>query len=228
MSDSCAREQEENPCRDARLTATDEIVSADQIVLGMLTLWEPGAVGELRILGTGRGTVAGYFDDLEKLAAAAIHYDGMAEGIYATLNPVPPELLARANNRVKEYTKITTADNQIQRRCWLLIDCDPVRPSGISSTDAEHEAALARARQVREWLVAHGWPRDAQLLADSGNGAHVLARIALPNDAESKDLVERLLKALAFRFDDDAVKIDTKVGKCGTDLEVLRHIGAEG
>jgi hypothetical protein len=51
-------------------------------------------------------------------------------------------LLARANNRVVEYAKHATRDDQIERRRWLLIDFDPVRPSGISSTDAEHRPVV--------------------------------------------------------------------------------------
>lgn len=41
-----------------------------------------------------RGTVSGYFDNLEQLARAAYEADGTAPGIYVTLNPVNPDLLA--------------------------------------------------------------------------------------------------------------------------------------
>jgi hypothetical protein len=101
------------------------------------------------------------------------------------------------------------------RRRWILIDCDPVRPSGISSTDAEHGAALARARTIRDALVADGWPSAGIVLADSGNGGHVLARVDLPNDKESFTLVQRALKALALFFDDERVKVDVSVANAG-------------
>ena len=58
-------------------------------------------------------------------------------------------LLARATNRVKERAQSTTSDKDIVLRIHILIDCDPVRETGISSSDAEHEAALERAREVR-------------------------------------------------------------------------------
>src|SRR5207247_1842544 len=96
----------------------------------------------------------------------------------------------------------------ILKRRWLLIDFDPVRPTGISSTDAEHEAALKRAREVRAWLIEQGVPGNAMVLADSGNGAHLLVRIDLPNDGGSRDLVQRCLKALDLRFSDGAVGVD--------------------
>jgi hypothetical protein len=173
-------------------------------------LFERGSVVELRILKTRQKTVAGYFDDFDKLAEAAAEWDGKAPAQYVTLNPVNPALLARAGNRVKGYAEEATGDRDILRRRWLPIDLDVVRPSGIASTNAEHAAALARAKEIRGWLSAQGWP--APVLADSGNGAHLLYRVDLPNDDASRDLLKRCLEAVAFRFSDDCVSID--VGVC--------------
>src|SRR5690348_5569342 len=63
---------------------------------GLARLVETGQVVELRTLGTNgkRRVDSGYFNDMEKLAKAAISYDGRAEGIYFTVNPVYPALLA--------------------------------------------------------------------------------------------------------------------------------------
>ena len=141
-------------------------------------LLEPGQVVEIRIPNTNHATVSGYFTDFDKLAQAAAANSGKAPGVYLTLNPVNPDLLARANNRVKGYSKETTADRDILKRRWLPIDFDAVRPAGISSTDAEHELALDRARTCREWLGSQGWMEP--IFADSGNGAHLLYRVDLP------------------------------------------------
>lgn len=168
-----------------------------------------GTVAELRIPNTPRGTVSGYFNDLDKLAAAAGQWSGKAPGIYFTLNPVTPALLARANNHLVEHAKQTTSDSDTLRRGWLPLDFDPVRPSGISSTDAEHETALARARECAAWLRSLGF--GAVILADSGNGAHVLVRIDLPNDATSTALIKRCLAAVALRFSDETVSVDLSV-----------------
>src|SRR6266568_9492756 len=63
-------------------------------------LYRPGEV-ELRVPKTGReGTISGYFSDFEKLVEAALALDGRGLGVYVTLNPVKPALLARAHNRV--------------------------------------------------------------------------------------------------------------------------------
>jgi hypothetical protein len=170
-------------------------------------LAEPGQViRELRALDHGR-TFSGYFDNVEKLAAAAAaKLLRTVEGVYVTLNPVTPALLARRTNRVAlARPGEGTSDRDVLCRRWLPVDLDPVRPSGISSTDQEHAAALARAREVAQVLAAEGW--SAPILADSGNGAHLLWRVDLPTDDDG--LCKRVLEALAFRFDDETVTIDT-------------------
>lgn len=58
-------------------------------------------------------------------------------------------------------------------------------------------------------MCDEGWPRP--VTCDSGNGYHALFRIDLPNDDESKLLVQRVLQALDFRFSTATVKIDVSV-----------------
>ena len=191
------------------------MIAADRaaILRACQTLGAQGQVLELRALdavtpGWRRPhTVAGYFDDWAKLAAAAAQLQ--ARGVYITLNPVQPALLARAHNRVKDLAvgDSVTGDADIVARRWLPVDCDPVRRTGISATDAEHDLALARARAVRETLREQGWPEP--VLADSGNGGHLLYRIDLP--AADGGLVGRVLRALAFLFEDEQVILDQMV-----------------
>lgn len=173
---------------------------------------QPGDVIEVRVPKVGgrkSNNASGYFSDLDAAAKAAARYDGKAAGIYVTVNPVDPALLARANERIIEYAELSTSDDAILRRRWLLIDCDPKRPAGISSTAEEHAAAHARARAIRDWLELAGWP--APVYADSGNGAHLLYPVVLPNDDASRELQHACLRAIAARFDDDAVTVDQKV-----------------
>ena len=79
--------------------------------------------------------LSGYFDDLDKLALAAANISGRGPAVYVTLNPVNPDLLARAANRIKSYARQTTTDGDVIAMRWLTIDFDAVRPSGISSTN---------------------------------------------------------------------------------------------
>jgi hypothetical protein len=167
-------------------------------------LLETGHVYEIRAFG--RGTTSGYFDNAEKLAQAAAGLSGKVPAVYVTANPVSPDLLARSANRVTDWAKTTTSDNQIIKRLWFLIDFDPRRPAGISSTDGEHQKAIAKALEARGWLSLSGWPQP--ILADSGNGCHLLYRVDLPNDPEATNLLRDCLNALAFQFDDEAVAVD--------------------
>nr|WP_218133266.1 hypothetical protein [Methanofollis tationis] len=172
-------------------------------------MFPAGGVVEVRALAD-RFTHSGYFDDLAKCAEAAEALDADPEvrGIYVTLNEVNPALLARRANRVKmrlTRSDPTTADADIVRRRWLPVDLDPVRPSGVSSTGAEHEAALAKADEIALWLAEQGFP--APIRADSGNGAHLLYRIDLPNDATA--LVKGVLATLDALFSDETVTVDT-------------------
>jgi phage/plasmid-associated DNA primase len=199
----------EQPNQPAKPTKA-EIVAHIERAVNLLT--EPGQVVELRALkveGRGNRTDSGYFDDPAKLAAAAFSLEGKAQAVYITLNPVKPDLLARASNRIKQYATETTADPDITKRRWLPLDFDPVRPAGISSSEDEHAAAIAMAERCAEWLTIQGWP--APVAGDSGNGAHLLYLIDLPNDQESADLLKTCMAVLADRFDDNQVTIDRKV-----------------
>lgn len=168
------------------------------ILAGARLLMEPGHVHELRVPKAGRrGTISGYFDSPEAMAEAAerLDADESIKGIYATLNPVNPALKARAYNRLAERAESTTSDANILRRRWLMIDCDPVRPAGISSTADEHGAAIAVACGVIDFLKGHGWPEP--VVCDSGNGCHLLYRIDEPNTGETTARVKRLLNVVA-------------------------------
>ncbi len=183
----------------------------DNIQAAIKTLFGPGQVVELRVPKTKQGTISGYFNDHSKLTEILEELSGEVGAVYYTLNPVNPALLARANNRIKAYAAELTNDaaDNILRRAWLLVDCDPARPAGVSSTAEEKRAAKQLVSEVRDYLKSLGW--SDPVIGDSGNGYHLLYRIDLPNDEESRKLVESVLKALAARFDTSAVKIDQKV-----------------
>lgn len=199
-------------------TMTEELGASEvceEMLRALRLLFEPGQVVELRAPDVSEPhyrqphTVAGYFNDIEALADAAMAVGPHAKGVYITLNPVNPDLLARAANRTKVFgpRDAATSDKDIEARRWLAIDTDPKRPANISSTDAEHAAALQRAAAIADFLGERGW--DAPIRADSGNGGHLLYRIDLP--ADDGGLVQRVLQALAATFSDTAVEVDVTV-----------------
>lgn len=187
----------------------------------------PGGVVEVRILDCPRPgmTTAGYFNDYKKLTEAVSRYDGKAN-IYATLNPVNPALLARATNRLVERLKNTTGDGDIIARRWLLVDIDPVRPSGIAATDGEKGAAKKLAQAIYTWLKGEGWPEP--VTADSGNGYYLLYRVDLPNDGESRDLIQNCLAALSLHFDNEQATIDTSVYNAARIIRLIGTVNAKG
>src|SRR5271163_2375551 len=203
------------------------MVAREHIDAAIAALFSPGDVVELRIPKAGRfRTISGYFDDFVKLADAIEKHSGEFEGIYYTLNPVNPALLARANNNAKQFAQATTTDRDIVRRHWLLIDIDPVRPAGVSSSDPEKDAARLKAKAVRAMLAERGWP--APVAADSGNGYHLLYRIDLENGADSTELAKSCLAALASKLDDDAIKIDTAVYNAARIVKAYGSLAAKG
>jgi hypothetical protein len=177
------------------------------------TILEPGQVTELRALGVSSPddrrphVVSGYFDDGGKLAEAALLIHNY-QGIYFIPNPVNPALMARAENRVRPIgNQPTTSDHEIICRRWFIIDVDPVRPAGISSSEKEHQNAIDKALEIFATLSVAGWPRP--IVADSGNGAHLLYRI--DTAAGNSALVKGALEALASQFDVPHTIVDTKV-----------------
>jgi hypothetical protein len=175
---------------------------------GARVLGRHGGVVEVRILKTVKGTVSGYFDDLDALVKAMRPWDGRAN-IYVTANPVLSDLLARAKNRLREFVRATTEDKQITRRTWFLVDLDPERPADISATDVEVAAALVRRNELVAFLIELGF--RAPVAAMSGNGAHALWLVDLPNDETTTSLIERALKALKAKFSDNMVRVDEAV-----------------
>lgn len=177
----------------------------------LTALFQNGQVVELRVLGP--QTSYGYYSNLEKLAADAEILDSRPDikGVYVTLNTVNPALLSRCMNRVRtaDRREPLTADGDIIRRNWLPIDIDPVRPSGISSSDEEHQQAIRKAEQIAGFLSELGWPEPIR--ADSGNGAHLLYRVDLENSGESSEIVRSCLQTLDQIFSDDTCTIDTAV-----------------
>ncbi|MSP41518.1 MAG: ATP-binding protein [Deltaproteobacteria bacterium] len=110
----------------------------------------------------------------------------------------------------------------------MLIDLDAKRASGISSTNDEHEAALAVGRRCYDYLIEFGFPVDSLVSADSGNGAHIDVRVELPNDDEATRLVKKCLETLALKFDNDMVKVDRGVYDANRPLKLYGTLAAKG
>ena len=190
------------------------MTDANEITHALRLWFQAGDVFEVRVLDAvstdyrREHIESGYFD-YEHISAVpeALKRLLSFRGVYVTVNPVNPDLLARAVNRLRPAGRNpTTADTDIVRRRWLLIDCDPRRASGVSSSNSEHESALAKAREIRDGLSSLGWPDP--IMTDSGNGAQLMYRIDLP--ADDGELVRRVIGEIA-KASSEQVAIDTSV-----------------
>jgi len=156
-------------------------------------------------------TASGLFDNPEILFKNALSLSGLYEGDYITLNPCDPDLLGRAENKMVENPEKTTRDEDIIRYEKILIDVDPERKSGISSTDEEHEYALNKTKEIKEFLDKEGWNNAEYWIGDSGNGGHLGYITDAPVTEESKKRREFFLKYLSSIFSDDKAKVDLTV-----------------
>jgi hypothetical protein len=203
---------------------------ATEIERTLNTLFEPGDVIELRALHNKdrKRTDAGYYDGdhAADLVAAAVKLNRLGAAVYVNLNPLNPHLLNRYTNRIKQFATATATDNDVIRRRWVLIDFDPRRPKDTAATDNQLDQAKATARAVFKYLRAAGWPDP--VTAESGNGMHLLYRIDLPNDDDSRDVIKSILDTLAARFDTDGVSIDRSVFNASRIIKLHGTISTKG
>ncbi len=196
-------------------------------------LVEPGSVFEIRSPkcpekrgGTWLTTASGYFDDVDKAELPVRKLEVVEPpAIYVTLNPVNPALLARSANRVKHKSGDATTKSDVLFRRWLMIDIDPIRPAGISSTDEEMQSALELAEKIEAELSQRGW--SAPLRGMSGNGAYLFYRVELPNDDESEVLVKSFLHAIA-QWNSLHAKVDLSTFDANRICKVLGTMARKG
>lgn len=160
---------------------------------------------EVRILGVEyKGTMGGYYDDFRKLSSDLAPYIGKYN-IYFTMNQINEDLIARAYNNLVR-AKNTTSDKDITRIKYILIDLDPNRVAGISSTDEEKEHAKKLADKIVCYLENEGIQKT--IIASSGNGYHILINVDIENTKENVDTIKSFLNELSIEFSDDKVEVD--------------------
>jgi AAA domain len=183
----------------------------NQIFTALEAIVPRGSVFEIRCIGDRKGRIdSGYFDSTAEAASVVCASGEYYKGMYVTPNPVSPETLARSYNRITQWSQFTTYDSEVTRRKWLLIDIDPKRPKGISSSDVEHQAALAKGVTIAGVLsVLHGFCEP--MLNSSGNGCHLMYPMDEENSIEVRDELHTFLKTIKMLYDDDQCEIDITV-----------------
>lgn len=183
-------------------------INVDRIRNALTILKPNNELYEIRIL-KGKIIISGYFTDVDVLLNEFSKIDLRDANVFYTLNDINPGCYSRKQRDIFLQEKITTSDQDITGYKWLLIDLDPKRPTGVSSTNAELIKAHDKAMAIVNYLRDIGF--SAPVMAMSGNGIHLLYPIKLLNKPENVELVSNCLKALDFLFSDETVAIDTTV-----------------
>ena len=168
-----------------------------------------GNFTEIRILG--KFQYSGYFKSFDNLCKQLEPYTNMEdEQIYFVLNRIDESCYARPQcEKFVKSVKVSTNDNDIISRRFVMIDCDPIRKSSVNSNEFEFNCAMQKARDIFRFLRENGF-QDA-VVCHSGNGAHLQLLVDLPNDDETTEILKRFYKYLGQRFTDEHVDIDQKV-----------------
>lgn len=189
------------------------VINESEIRKAIAALHPDGELFEVRCIH-GSWNASGYFTSADKLIEQ-LTYGKVKDdaNIYITLNAIKPECYSREQHdkfiEARGGAKlITTSDNDIEGYNWLMIDLDPKRASGVSSSDAELDAAKAKANEIYQALYTAGW--EDPIIAVSGNGVHLLYKIMLENSESRRELVKRVLNALNALFSNDVIDVDVK------------------
>ena len=167
---------------------------------------------EIRILqggGRRKTTISGYFRGTDNLEEAFSKVDLRRSNVFYTLNVIDPECYSREQHERFLQVDDTTSDSDITAYQWMLVDLDPKRRTGISSTDQELDAACEMAGKVKKYLAGLGFLDPITAL--SGNGIHLLYCIDLPKTEENESLMKQCLYSLDAMFSNDLVQIDKSV-----------------
>ena len=181
--------------------------------------------GVIEVRAMGGKTLSGYYRNREQLVHDLMLHDN--ETWYFVMNEIDEACYSREQSeRISVVTgkMKTTSDKEIKYLNWLLIDADPTRAAGVSSTDLEKAAAYETIKRVGAWLRGKGFCDP--VFCDSGNGYHLLYRIkAEPKESET---VKKFLQVLDAYFSDDAVQIDTSVFNPARITKVYGTIATKG
>lgn len=182
---------------------------------------------EVRIV-SGKATFSGYFKNIDNLIEKLKPFDKVSTAnIYFVLNKINDDCYDRQQCEMFiQNAKQTTSDGDIVHRDWLLIDIDPVRSAGVSSSDKEKANAKNVANAVYSYLKSKGFAKP--ISCDSGNGWHLLYKIRMANDDSARDTIKKFLQTLDMMFSDETAQIDTSVFNASRITKLYGTIARKG
>src|SRR5574344_344347 len=135
----------------------------------------------------GKNVLSGYFDNASAIVSNISKLVGNYQ-IYFVMNQIKEACKCREQYGRMIPAHITTSDSDIEGRTWFLIDIDPIRPAGVSATDKEKDIAKQVAHNIFIYLDNMGFSKP--IIADSGNGYHLIYRISLVNNTENTNIIK--------------------------------------
>lgn len=185
------------------------MINETEVRKAIAALHPDGELFEVRAID-GKWNASGYFTDADKLIEQLTYAKIRPNAnIYITLNAIKDACYARKQHDVlMEYATPTTTDNDIDGYNWLMVDLDPKRSSGVSSSDAELEAAKQKANAIYQFMSDEGW--NEPVIAVSGNGVHLLYKVHVENSKDRVELFKKALQVLNALFSDDEIDVDVK------------------
>lgn len=190
-------------------------------VLELRALWPKGVTGSEKppIVRHFRGREhESVFELAQAFESTALKLNSIGYNIYIVMNPIRSSFVGAA-----------ISDEDIQYRDLLLIDIDRAGHPKVPATDEEVDAAKLLAEKVQEFMKESGFSKPFKVM--SGNGYHLyylLIEQDTDNNPESEQMVQRTLKNLAKKFDNETVKIDTTVSNAGRITKVPGTIMRKG
>jgi hypothetical protein len=186
-----------------------------------------GRVVEVRALKTPYGTCSGYYTDATIIQDVYnLSLDESVPNVYWTIQELKRDVAAAGVNTIRRHVETTTEDIQTERYLYIPIDCDPRRPAGTSSTETEKAYSHDVACEIRDFLSIHHGIES--ILADSGNGYHVLVRVDMAVSDSTVELVKKLLVALKAKFGTAQVDVDTVVYNPSRILKIYGTVARKG
>ena len=187
-----------------------EIINQTEIRKAVAVMKPEGQLFEARIIYNTKMMYSGYFRDADTLIKAFDNIRDFSDcNIYMTLNSLNDACYDRVQkNRFEKNAKATTSDNDVVGYDWIMVDLDPARPTGTSSSNEQIEMAKAKGNEVYQFMRNLGFSKP--LFGFSGNGVHLLYRVKLKNTDVNKKLIDKALKTLNMLFTDHEISVDMK------------------
>ena len=197
-------------------------MTREQSIRATFDIFKPDGVIEVRSMDG--YTFSGYFKDRQRLVSELAKRDDKTW--YFVMNDINDACYSREQSEriLSKKGLKTTGDKEIEVIRWILIDADPERPAGVSSTDEEKAKSKETIKRVYKYLKQEGF--SDPVVCDSGNGYHLLYSVDM--DVDDADYTKKFLQTLDMLFSDEYVKIDTAVFNPARITKVYGTIARKG